>query len=59
MYKAKCNNFCKGKIFEAGKEYTAKQIEGLDVNDFELIDVKAPKVVKPKSMTNASLKAKK
>lgn len=58
MYRAKCNIACGTRYFEAGKEYTKKQIEGLDVNDFELIG-KEPKEVKPKSMTTKSLKAKK
>ena len=59
MYKAKCNIACGKKYFQAGKEYTKKEIEGLDVNDFDIIDVKAPKEEKPKSMTNESIKPKK
>jgi hypothetical protein len=59
MYKAKCNIAFGKKFFAIGKQFTKKEIEGLDVNDFELIDVKAPKEEKPKSMTTKSLKAKK
>jgi hypothetical protein len=35
MYKAKCNIACGQRYFVAGREYTKKEIEGLDVNDFE------------------------
>jgi hypothetical protein len=59
MYKAKCNIACGQRYFEAGREYTKKEIEGLDVNDFDIVDVKAPKEEAPKSMTNESVKPKK
>jgi hypothetical protein len=59
MYKAKCNIFCENRYYEAGKIYSKKEITGLDVNDFELVDEKEPKEEKPKSMTNKTLKAKK
>ena len=59
MYKAKCNIACGQRYFEAGQVYTKKQIEGLDVNDFDFIDVKAPVEEKPKSMTTDSVKPKK
>ena len=59
MYKAKCNIACGQRYFEAGREYTKKEIEGLDVNDFDFIDAKAPVEEAPKSMTNETVKAKK
>jgi hypothetical protein len=59
MYKAKCNSICGDKSFTAGEEYTKKQIEGMCLEDFELLDPKQVKEAKPKSMTTKSLKVKK
>lgn len=59
MYKAKCNIACGDKFFKAGNEYSKKDISGLDVNDFDFVGKEEEKEVKPKSLTNASLKAKK
>lgn len=59
MYKAKCNIFCDNKYFEAGQVYSKKEIEGLDVNDFEVIKDVKQKEVKPKSLTTKDLKPKK
>jgi hypothetical protein len=59
MYKAITNNYCGGVSFEAGKVYTKKEIEGLDINDFELVTGDEIKEEKPKSMTTDSIKPKK
>lgn len=58
MYKAKSNIACGARFFEAGKVYTKKEIEGLDLNDFELVDGVVEEEA-PKSMTNESVKPKK
>ena len=59
MYKAKCNIACGQKYFEAGREYTKKEIEGLNPNDFDIVDADAPQEEAPKSMTTDSVKPKK
>ena len=59
MYRAKSNIACGSKFFLAGNEYTKKEIEGLDVTDFEVVTGKEDVEEKPKSMTIKSLKAKK
>ena len=59
MYKAKCNIACGNKYYEAGKEYTKKEIEGLDINDFELVTGDEVIEETPKSMTTKSVKPKK
>lgn len=38
MYKAKCNISCGNKYYVAGEVYSKKEIEGLDVNDFENVE---------------------
>ena len=57
MYKAKCNIACGQKFFEAGKEYTKKEIEGLDINDFDVVNEADVEVVET-SMTTESVKPK-
>lgn len=58
MYKAKCNIACGQRYFEAGQVYSKEQIKGLDVNDFDVVDVEI-KEEKPRSMTTKDLKPKK
>jgi hypothetical protein len=57
MFKAKCSIACGNKYFEAGKEYTKKEIEGLDINDFDVVDEADVEVVET-SMTTESVKPK-
>lgn len=42
MYKAKYNIVCGDKNFEQGKTYTADEIVGVDVNDFDVVGEPAP-----------------
>jgi hypothetical protein len=58
MYKAKCNISCGKKYFEAGVVYTKKEIDGLDINDFEVIKGEENIEEKPKSLTTKNFKAK-
>jgi hypothetical protein len=56
MYKAKCNIACGNQYFAKGKEYTKKEIDGLDINDFEVVNEVDIIVETPKSMTTENVK---